>query len=128
MRRLTTAAVVFAACKLGFSTTMLAVGRFQLGLPPDQVQTLTFVTLVFGSQGLMYTLRARHHLWRSRPGAWVVAASLVDVTLVSTLAGAGILMAPLPGSVLVALFLAAAGFTLVLDQIKRPLLSRLGIA
>jgi H+-transporting ATPase len=101
--------------------------RFQLGLPPDQVQTLTLVTLVFGSQGLMYALRERGHVWRSTPGAWVIAASVVDVALVSTLALSGVLMAPLPGSVLVALFLAAAGFTLVLDQIKRPILSRLGV-
>jgi H+-transporting ATPase len=123
MRRITAAAIVFAAGKLGFSTAMLAFGRFHLGLDPGRLQTLAFVTLVFGSQALLYVLRERGHMWRSRPGAWVLGASAVDVTLVSVLAVSGVLMAPLSWGVLLAALAAAAAFALILDQIKLAVMS-----
>jgi H+-transporting ATPase len=127
MRRITGAAVVFAAGKLGFSTAMLAVGSFRLDLSPGQVQTLAFVTLVFGSQALLYVLRERGHLWSSRPGVWVLAASTADVGLVGVLAVSGVLMDPLPWGVVAAALAAAGGFAVVLDRIKRPVLSVFGI-
>jgi H+-transporting ATPase len=67
MHRITGAAVVLAACKLGFSTGVVAVGRAWLGLTPGEVQTLALITLVFGNQALLYVLRERGRLWRSRP-------------------------------------------------------------
>jgi H+-transporting ATPase len=82
---------------------------------------------VFGNQALLYVLRERGHMWRSRPGNWVLASSAADVTIVSGLALSGVLMEPLPWRVLVAAFAAATGFALVLDQIKRPVLSAFGI-
>jgi H+-transporting ATPase len=118
MRRITAAAMILAAGKLGFSTAMLAFGRVQLGLNPGQLQTLALVTLVFGSQALLYVVRERRRLWASRPGVWVLAASVADVSLVSGLAWSGVLMDPLPGDVLVALLAAAGVFALLLDRIK----------
>jgi H+-transporting ATPase len=44
----------------------------------------------------------------------------VDVAIVSTLALSGILMQRLPWQVLAALLFAAAGFALILDQVKLP--------
>ena len=126
MRRITAAAIVFAAGKLGFSTAMLAFGRFRLDLTPGQLQTLAFVTLVFGSQALLYVLRERRHMWGSRPGVWVLGASTVDVTLVSVLALSGVLMDALSWGVLLAALAAAGAFGLVLDQIKRPVMSMFG--
>jgi H+-transporting ATPase len=126
MRRITAAAIMFAAGKLGFSVAMLAFGSARLGLDPGQLQTLAFVTLVFGSQALLYVLRERRHLWSSRPGVWVLAASTVDVTLVSVLALSGVLMDPLPWGVLLAALAAAGAFALVLDQIKLAVISVFG--
>ncbi len=126
MRRITAAAIVFGAGKLGFSTAMRAFGRFHLGLDPGQLQTLAFVTLVFGSQALLYVLRERRHLWGSTPGAWVLGASTVDVTLVSVFALSGVLMEPLSWGVLVAAVAAAGAFALVLDQIKLAVMSVFG--
>lgn len=126
MRRITAAAIMFAAGKLGFSVAMLAFGSARLGLDPGQLQTLAFVTLVFGSQALLYVLRERRHLWSSRPGVWVLAASTVDVTLVSVLALSGVLMDPLPWGVLLAALAAAGAFALVLDQIKLAVMSVFG--
>jgi H+-transporting ATPase len=118
MRNITTAAVVLGACKLGFSTAMLAIGKFQLGFSPGELQTLAFVTLVFGSQALLYVLRERRRMWSSKPSNWVLAASATDIAIVSLLALSGTLMEPLAWPVMAAVFTAAIGFALILDQIK----------
>jgi H+-transporting ATPase len=120
MRNITAAAVVLGACKLGFSAAVLAFGTYRLGLSAGELQTLAFVTLIFGAQGLLYVLRERRHMWSSRPGKWVLAASATDVVIVSALALSGTLMEPLPWRVLAAVFVAAAGLAFVLDQVKLP--------
>ena len=104
---------------------MLVFGNFRLGLGPGELQTLAFVTLVFGNQALLYVLRERRHMWRSKPGNWVLASSAADIAIVSVLALSGTLMEPLPWRVLAA-FAAAIGFALVLDQIKLPVCRRSG--
>jgi H+-transporting ATPase len=120
MRRISAAGIVMAVCKLGFSTAVLAFGKHRLGLGAGELQTLAFVTLVFGAQALLYVLRERRHIWSSRPGNWVLASSVVDIAIVSTLAISGILMEPLPWRVLAAVFASAAGFAMILDQVKLP--------
>jgi len=122
MRDITRAAVVLGVCKLGFSTAMLAIGKFKLGLTPEELQTLAFVTIVFGNQAVLYVLRERRHMWRSKPGAWVLASSVLDIGVVSVLAWSGTLMTPLPLGIAAAVFTAAAGFAVVLDQIKMPVM------
>jgi H+-transporting ATPase len=123
MQNITIAAIVLGACKLAFSVAVLAVGRFELRLEPVQLQTLAFVTLVLGNQALLYALRERRHLWRSRPSGWVIASSAVDIGITSLLALTGTLMAPLSLTMVAAALAAAAVFALVLDQIKIPVLS-----
>jgi H+-transporting ATPase len=118
MRNVTGAAIVLGTCKLGFSTAVLAIGKYELGLGPGALQTLAFVTLVFGSQGLIYVLRERRRMWSSKPGGWVVAASAADIAIVVVLALSGTLMEPLPSRVLAAVFVATVGFALILDQVK----------
>jgi H+-transporting ATPase len=118
MRNITAAAIALGVCKLGFSTTTLAIGKFQLGFSPGELQTLAFITLVFGSQALLYVLRERRRMWSSRPSKWVLAASAADIVIVSTLAWSGTLMAPLAWPVMAAVFAASIGFGLILDQIK----------
>ena len=118
MRNITLAAIVLGVCKLCFSTGILVVGKFQLGLRAGELQTLAFVTLVFGSQGLLYVVRERRRLWSSKPGNWALAASTVDIVIASTLAWSGTLMMPLAWPVMVVVFAAVVGFALVLDQFK----------
>jgi H+-transporting ATPase len=127
MRNISAAAVVLSTCKLGFSTAFLAFGTFQLGLGAEKLQTLAFVVLVFGNQALLYAIRERRHMWHSKPSTWVLAASAADIAIVSALAVSGTLMAALPWRLLVAVFIAAAGFALILDQIKLPVMSRFKI-
>jgi H+-transporting ATPase len=82
------------------------------------VCTFAFVTILFGSQGLIYVLRDRRHIWSSTPSKWIFASSAVDISIVAVLALSGTLMEPLPWRLLVAISLATAAFTLILDQIK----------
>ena len=128
MRSITGAGAVLGICKLAFSTAALAVGKFRLGLGPRELQTLALVILVFGSQALLYVVRERRHFWSSKPGIWVVGASVLDIGAVSALALSGTLMDALSWQVLAMVFIAAAGFALALDQVKRPVLAafRLG--
>ena len=119
MRNVTGAAIVLGLCKLTFSAAMLAIAKYQLGLAPKTLQTFAFVTVLFGSQGLIYVLRERRHIWSSMPSKWVFISSAVDIGIVTALAFSGTLMEPLPWRLLLGIALATAVFALVLDQIKR---------
>jgi H+-transporting ATPase len=128
MPNITSAAVLLGICKLAFSVSMLALGSFQLGLGADALQTLAFVTLVFGNQAVLFVLRERHRLWASRPSTWVLASSAADILLVSGLALSGTLMAPLSWQLLAGVLAAAAAFALVLDQVKLPIVRAFKLA
>jgi H+-transporting ATPase len=120
MRNITFAAIVLGMSKLAFSVSILAYGKFRLRLSALELQTLVFVTLVFGNQAVLYVLRERHQMWASRPSNWVLASSVIDIGIVLTLALSGTLMEPVTWRVLGTVFIAAIGFALILDQIKRP--------
>jgi H+-transporting ATPase len=100
MRNIASVAIGLGVCKLGFSTAIVAFGKYRLG--PGELQTLAFVTLVFGAQAVLYAVRERRQLWSSRPRHWVLLASAADIAIVSVLALSGILMAPLPWRVVAA--------------------------
>ncbi len=125
---LTLAGVVLGFCDLVFCIASLTVGRFGLGLNADGLRTLTVVTLVFSGQAIFYVSRERSHIWSSRPGAWLLASSAVEITLFSTLATRGVLMAPLPPPIVAGVFLAAMVLALGLDAVKIALFKRLAIA
>jgi len=99
-----------------------------IGLDMDTLRTLTVVTLVFSGQAVFYVARERLTLWSSRPGRWLVASSIIDLTIISILAIKGILMTALPIGILVVLLLAAIVLAFVLDGVKLVLFKRLAIA
>ena len=125
---LTIAGILLGFCDLVFCTSSLVVGRFALGLDRDTLRTLTVVTLVFSGQAVFYVSRERRHLWNSRPGSWLIASSILDVTLFGTLATRGILMAPLPISIVACVLGAAVLLAFLLDLLKFWLFQRLQIA
>jgi H+-transporting ATPase len=126
--RLTVAGVLLGSCLLAFCTCVLAVGQFGLHLGTAALQTLAFILLVFGSQGTIYAIRERRHLWSSRPSALLALSSIVDIAIASTLAVVGIAMAPIPFPLVAGTLAAAALFALVLDLVKVPVFAHLGIA
>jgi H+-transporting ATPase len=46
--RMTSAGVILGVCFLAFCTTVLAVGKFELGLGMEALQTLSVVAIVYG--------------------------------------------------------------------------------
>ena len=128
IRNLTIAGIIMGAADLVFCVACLATGKFAMGLDTSTLQTLTVVTLVFSGQAVFYVARERQHLWSSLPGRWLIASSLVDLSLISLLAINGILMGPLPIAIVVGLLVAAIVFAFMLDAVKLALFDRLAIA
>jgi H+-transporting ATPase len=126
--RITGAGVILGICFLAFSTAILAVGKYQLHLGIDALQTLCVVGIVFGSQATTYVIRGRQHLWGLRPSVWLVLSSVADILIISTLAAFGIAMAPLPVAVIACEFVASIAFGAILDVVKIPVFSRLSIS
>jgi H+-transporting ATPase len=125
---LTMAGVVMGICQLAFCSAVLAVGKFEMGLGIDELRTLAFVALVFGSQATIYAIRQRRHLWGSRPSLWLAVSSLADILIASTLAVGGIAMTPLPALTVAAILAAAMALMFFLDVVKIPVFARLGIS
>jgi len=126
--RITSAGVILGTCFLAFCIAILAVGKFEMGLGVEALQTLSVVSIVYGSQATIYAIRARRHLWGQRPTVWMVSSSVADILIISTLAICGIAMAPLPVSVVAGEFAAAVAFGLLLDGVKIPVFAYLRIS
>jgi H+-transporting ATPase len=116
---LTLAGVILGLCLLAFCSTVLAIGKYGLLLSAGALRTLAFVSLVFGSQAVLYAIRERRKLWGSRPSKWLVASSLADVLIASALAVGGLAMSRLPIQD-VCLVLAASGILALLLDILKP--------
>jgi H+-transporting ATPase len=83
---------------------------------------------VYSGQAIFYVSRERRRLWSSRPGTLLIASSILDLTLFSTLATEGILMAPLSATVVACVFGAAIVLAFCLDTVKVLLFRHLAIA
>lgn len=127
VRKITAAAAVLGLFKLTFSVAVLVAGKSGIGLNGSELQTLAFVTLVFGSQATVYVVRERRHMWHSRPGVWLLLSSVLDIGIAASLAITGLLMAPLSALVVGSVLLGAAAFSLALDVVKTMIFRRLQI-
>lgn len=125
---LTIAGAIMGICFLTFSISVLAIGKYGMGLDNEALRTLAFIILVFGGQATIYAIRERRHLWSSVPSFWVAVSSAVDLLIASTLATLGILMTPLPIEMVGGTLAAAVVFAFVLDMVKIPVFNRLRIA
>jgi H+-transporting ATPase len=126
--QLTLAGVFMGVAELVFCTAFLAIAKFRLGFGIETLRTVAFVLIVFGNQAITYTNRERRRMGSCRPSRWLVGSSAVDVVIASTLAAAGIGMAPLPIFMVGAILMGAALFAFLVDFAKAPVFHRLGIA
>jgi H+-transporting ATPase len=126
--KITIVGILFGMCFLGFSTALLAIGKYKLGMGIDALRTLSVLGISFGSQATTYAIRNRRHFLGPRPTIWLIASSVADLLIMSTLAIRGIAMAPLPASIIICELGATVLFGLVLDGIKIPVFARLGIS
>jgi H+-transporting ATPase len=99
-----------------------------MGLGIESLRTMAFVVLVFGNQATTYTNRERRRLGSSRPSGWLIASTVVDLLIASTLAIFGIAMTPLPVLLVGGTLTAAVAFAFIADLAKVPAFRRLGIA
>lgn len=125
---LTIAGVVMGIGELAFCAAVLAFGAWRMGFGIGALRTLAFIVIVFGNQATTYTNRGRPRLWSSRPSIWLVASSVGDLLIASTLAIGGIAMTPLPIWAVAGTLVAAVAFAFVLDLVKAPVFARLKIA
>ena len=125
---MTRAGVILGLVLLAFCVGILALGTFVLHMQASALQTLAFVTLVFGSQATIYALRERRRMWHSRPSFWLVASSCTDILIAAGLALAGLATPALPFKLVAGVFAAAMVFAFVLDLVKIPVFAWLDIA
>jgi H+-transporting ATPase len=124
----TIAGIVIGLCELIFCVVVLMIGKVEMKFGMPALQTLAFVSLVFGNQAAIYVIRSRRRLWSSpHPSRWLIYSSFADVLIGSTLAICGILMMPLPLSAVALTLLGAVGFALFADVIKVPVFHRFQI-
>ncbi len=121
------AAIPLGATKLAYCVGVLAIGWYGLHLSPDQMRSLTFLTLVLAGQANMYVLRTRGRFWRSLPVPIMLIASVANIAIVTTLVLAGLLMTALSPAIVAPVFAATLGFALLFDQIKLMVFARIRI-
>jgi H+-transporting ATPase len=126
--KVTIAGIFMGFSELVFCTLILAIGKFHLGFEIKTLQTLAFVVIVFGNQATTYLNRERKRLGYIFPSRWLIASSVVDLLIASTLATCGIAMAPLSLLVVAGILVAAVAFAFILDFVKVPVFNHLGIA
>lgn len=116
-------AILIALPILALSFAIFLYAHFVLQLPLAQLQTLLFVMLVYSGQGTIYLVRERNHLWYSRPSKWMLMGTTLDLLFVGFLACQGILMAAIPVTLVLEVFLAICVYLFILDFIKVPIFS-----
>jgi len=127
--RVTMGAAALGVCNVAFCSAVLAWAMQREHLADNHgLRSLAALTLVLSSQAVFYVVRDRRHLWSSRPSRWILLSSVLDVIIIATLAGRGILMHAVPWPVIGALLLAAALFALVLEAVKSLVFARLRLA
>jgi H+-transporting ATPase len=125
---LTIAGVTMGIGELVFCVSVLSFGVYHMRFHIETLETLAFITIVFGNQATTYTNRERRRMWLTKPSPWLVLSSVADLLIASTLAIGGIAMSPLPVLMVTGTFLAAVVFTFLLDWVKVPVFRRLKIA
>jgi H+-transporting ATPase len=122
---LTIAGVILGVFDLAFCVGVLAYGKYALGLDVPGLQTLTLVTLVFSAQAIFYVVRERRRIWSSPPSTIVILSSIVDLSLIPTLAISGIFMQALSPTVVAGVFAASMALAFAMDALKAAIFARL---
>jgi H+-transporting ATPase len=115
---LTIVGVAIGFFDLAFCATILTIGARVMKLDIDTLRTMTLVTLALNGQAVFYVVRERKRLWSSRPSPIMLLSTVLDLLIIGTLAIQGILMAPLPISIVACILAAAVALAFVMDQVK----------
>ena len=126
-RNLTIAGIIMGIGELVYCMSILVFGIYRMKFNLGELQTLAFISIMFGNQAITYTNRERRHLWLSRPSYWLIFSSVADLTIASILAIRGIAMTALPAFIVVGAFGMAIIFAFCLDFLKISVFKRLQI-
>ncbi|MCL4321618.1 MAG: plasma-membrane proton-efflux P-type ATPase [Deltaproteobacteria bacterium] len=125
IKLIVSASLLIAVAWLIYSFLVYIIGAYFLSLSLAKVQTLVFLALVFSSQATIYLVRERRHFYESRPGTYLLLATIGDLIVVNLMAYFGILMSPIPLIDIITLLIGTFIYMIILDFIKFPLIKKL---
>jgi H+-transporting ATPase len=118
---------MLAAGWLVVAFALLWVALNVVQLPTLQIQTLTFVYLMYSAQATIYISRVPGRFWSLGPSRFVAATTLGNVLIASVLAAAGMLMTAVPVALLALTLGVVVAAAVVLDQIKISVFGKTGL-
>jgi H+-transporting ATPase len=119
VQSLTIAGILLALSFLLFATLVLLVGVNLFHLLPNDTPSLAFLTLVMGNQATIYAIREKGRFFVSLPGKWLLASSVLDISVAVGLVHYGILMAPLSDQLVGIVFLMTFCYLIILNIFKK---------
>ena len=112
------AGVVLGLLRLVFSFAVFAYGYYALHFDTPHLQTLTFATIVLGSQAGVYLLRERGHCWASRPSRAMLWSSALGLGVTAFMTLTGCHVPAIGVRLLASVAAAAAVYFFALDWLK----------
>lgn len=88
---------------------------------------MAFVTLAFSTEATVYLVREPRFAWRSRPGSWLLAVSVLVLVTVGVRSLGGWLMTSISPAVLGMILAGVLLWALAVDTIKAVAFRRLGL-
>ena len=125
IKLIVSASLLIAGAWLLYSFAVYCIGYYIINLTLPQVQTLSFLSLVFSAQATVYLVREQRHFYKSKPGNYLMLASALDLIIITLMAYFGILMRNIPFADIAVLFAGTFIYMALLDFIKAPLMKKL---
>jgi H+-transporting ATPase len=126
-RPIAVAGVFFGLLRLVFTFGVFALGHYALHFDMPHLQTLTFATVILGSQAGVYLLRERDHCWASRPSRAMIVSTALGLGVTVFIALSGWHFPAIAPKLLAAVAGAAVVYFFVLDWIKVWMFGRLSL-
>ncbi len=104
--------------RLVFTLGVFAFGHYALHLDSPHLQTLTFATVILGSQAGVYLLRERGHCWASLPSRAMIASTALGLGVTGFIVLSGWHVPAVAPHLLAAVAGAAVVYFFALDGIK----------
>ncbi len=124
-RPIVIAGVVLGLLRLAFTFSVFAFGNYVMGFDTPHQQSLTFATIIIGSQAGVYLLRERGRCWSSRPSRAMLLSSALGLGVMAFVTLSGFHFPAVPPLLLAAVAAAAAVYFFALDGFKVRLFARL---
>jgi H+-transporting ATPase len=112
------AGVLLGLLRLVFTFSVFACGCYALHFDTPHLQSLTFATIILGSQAGVYLLRERGPCWASRPSRAMLWSSALGLGVAAFITLAGFHVPAIDLRLLASIAALAAAYFLALDWLK----------